>query len=200
MFFRRISVSLTTRMISAGVVKEEDRDVYQYSIEVVTALIVNIVSTFILFVVFGRLLECIIFFAVFSPLRTYSGGYHASTHLKCYLLSMAMMLIVIFCLSIISESAYYMISAVLGLFSTLTIFMFSPVEDKNRPLDEKEVKVYRKISLRVLAVEGLALILLLISHMEFYALVVSLGLAVTAVSVIVAKLNQLIRQRAGFEI
>ena len=48
--------------------------------------------------------------------------------------------------------------------------------------------------------EGLALILLLISHMEFYALVVSLGLAVTAVSVIVAKLNQLIRQRAGFEI
>lgn len=193
MFYRRISVSLTDRMITAGVVKEEDRDVYQYSIEVVAALIVNIVSACALFVVFGRLSEGLIFFAVFFPLRTYSGGYHASTHLKCYLLSMAIMLIVICCLSIISQSSYYMLSAVLGFFSTLTIFMFSPVEDKNRPLDEKEVKVYRKISLRVLAVEGLALILLLISHMEFYALVVSLGLAVTAVSVIIAELNKLVK-------
>lgn len=192
MLYRRISVSLTARMISAGVLKEEDRDVYQYSIEVVAALIANIVSAFVLFVVFGRLSEGLIFFAVFFPLRTYSGGYHASSHMKCYLLSMAIMLIVILCLNNISPSAYYMVSAVLGLFSVIVIFMFSPVEDKNRPLDEKEITVYRRTSLRLLAAAGFALILLLIFGMEFYALVVSLGLAVTSASVIIAKLAKLV--------
>lgn len=192
MLYRRISVGLTARMISAGVLKEEDRDVYQYSIEVVAALIANIVSAFVLFVVFGRFSEGLIFFAVFFPLRTYSGGYHASSHLKCYLLSMAIMLIVILCLNNISPSAYYMVSAVLGLFSVIVIFMFSPVEDKNRPLDEKEITVYRRTSLRLLAAAGFALILLLIFGMEFYALVVSLGLAVTSASVIIAKLAKLV--------
>ncbi|NLM62282.1 MAG: accessory gene regulator B family protein [Clostridiales bacterium] len=199
MFYRRISVGLTARMISAGVVKEEDRDVYQYSIEVVAALIVNFVSALILFLVFGRLSEGLIFFAVFFPLRTYSGGYHASTHLKCYLISMALMLAVIFCLNNTSQTDYYMLSAVLGLFSILTVFMLAPVEDKNRPLDDKEIAVYRGKSLKLLAVDGAALILLLIFRMEFYAYVVSLGLSVTAASIIVAKLNRLISTKIIIE-
>lgn len=197
MLFRRMSIRLTSEMISAGAIEEEDREVYQYTLEVFAAMIVSILSSVILFTVFGRLKEGLLFLVVFFPLRTYSGGYHASSHLKCYLLSMAIMLLVVFCLRIIPNSAYFATSAPLVLLSSVTIILLAPVEDRNRPLDEEEKVVYRRKSLKVLAVVILAFLLLLILRMGLVCLIISMALAVTAISMIIAKLSYAISVRKG---
>lgn len=192
MLLKRLSVKLTSAMISSGTVKEEDREVYQYSIEVVAAVLINILSSVVLFSVFGMLIECLLFFAIFFPLRTYSGGHHMASHLGCYLLSMLIMLLVIICIRIIPEGTYFASSVLLVAFSSMTIILFSPIEDRNRPIDEIERPIYRRKSLKVLAVELLAFLLLLILSMERAAFIVSIALAVTALSMLFALLNRTI--------
>ena len=146
MLLKRLSAKLAAEMVSAGAVKEEDREVYEYGIEVVAALLINILSSVVLFSVFGMLVEGLIFFAFFFPLRTYSGGHHLASHLGCYILSMAIMLLVILSIRLVPESGYFATSLLLAAFSSL-IVLFSPIEDRNRPLDEKEKVIYRKKAL-----------------------------------------------------
>lgn len=195
MLLKRLSTKLTLEMISSGLVKEEDREVYEYGIEVVAALLINFLSSVVIFSVFGMLLEGLLFFAVFFPIRTYSGGHHMESHLGCYILSMAIMLIFVLCIRVIPESGYLIISLAFVAFSSLVVILLSPVEDKNRPIDEVERKVYRKKSLRVLAVELLAFAGLLVLGQERAALIISIAQAVTAVSMLFALLSRIVNIR-----
>jgi len=192
MLLKRLSAKLAAEMVSAGAVKEEDREVYEYGIEVVAALLINILSSVVLFSVFGMLVEGLIFFAFFFPLRTYSGGHHLASHLGCYILSMAIMLLVILSIRLVPESGYFATSLLLAAFSSLIVLLFSPIEDRNRPLDEKEKVIYRKKSLKVLAVELLAILLLIILRKERATFIASTALAVTALSMLFALKNRTI--------
>ena len=79
------------------------------------------------------------------------------------------------------------------------VILLSPVEDKNRPIDEVERKVYRKKSLRVLAVELLAFAGLLVLGQERAALIISMAQAVTAVSMLFALLSRIVNIRRKVE-
>lgn len=117
------------------------------------------------------------------------------SHLGCYILSMAIMLIFVLCIRVIPESGYLIISLAFVAFSSLVVILLSPVEDKNRPIDEVERKVYRKKSLRVLAVELLAFAGLLVLGQERAALIISMAQAVTAVSMLFALLSRIVNIR-----
>lgn len=76
-------------------------------------------------------------------LRRYSGGVHCKTAEICLLVSFLMYLLAIFGYEFVSfiPNMVYGISTVL---SSVIVLIFSPVEDKNRPLDETEKVLYRQ--------------------------------------------------------
>ena len=57
-----------------------------YGIEVTISTLLNCLIVFLIGIFFNMFAESIVFLAAFTPLRIYSGGYHADTYLKCNLI------------------------------------------------------------------------------------------------------------------
>ena len=50
-------------------------------------VLLNLISTIVIGVIVGKVFESIAFLVFYIPLRSYVGGYHASTPRSCYFIS-----------------------------------------------------------------------------------------------------------------
>jgi accessory gene regulator B len=157
----KASESLTNRLISVGIVKAEDFDIYQFGIENTILKLIHMVSYIVLGLILGRLPELIIFLAAFIPLREYSGGFHAKTPLRCYIVSCITVFTVLLILRF-SPTDMMNYSIPIALVGSFLLFLVIPVEAKDKPLDDSE-KIYYKSKGGFLIL--LALILTLIFKM-----------------------------------
>ncbi len=101
--------------------------------------------------IFGVVLESAVFMAAYIPLRSFAGGYHAKTPLKCYILSLIIITIILAGMKYLSVANIVYYSALAA--TSLIVFLLSPVEDKNKPLDEIEQKFYKKCAAIISAAE-----------------------------------------------
>lgn len=157
----KASESLTNRLIAVGIIKSEDYEIYQFGIENTILKLIHMASYITLGLILGRLPELIIFLAAFIPLREYSGGFHAKTPFRCYIVScitvFTFLLILIF-----SPEGIMDYSIPIALVGSFLLFLIIPVEAKDKPLDESE-KIYYKSKGGFLIL--LALVLTLIFRM-----------------------------------
>ncbi len=147
----KLSHKIGDDLVRSGIVKEEDAEVYIYGINQIMAYVFNVSSSLIIGLIFGVTFEIIIFMAAYIPLRSFAGGYHAKTPLRCYIFSVIMLIVVSIGLKYLcpADCVYYVVLAV----SVFVILVLSPVEDKNKPLDEVEHKVYKRRTVIITAVE-----------------------------------------------
>lgn len=150
-FLEKLSHKIGDDLVRDGVVKAEDAEVYIYGINQILAYVLNASSSLIIGLIFGVTFEIIIFMAAYIPLRSFAGGYHAKTPLRCYIFSVIMLIVVSIGLKYlaVSEWVYYAVLLV----SVLGVLVLSPVEDRNKPLDEMEHKVYKKRTVFIAAAE-----------------------------------------------
>lgn len=131
---KSIAEEVTVLMAANNIIKTEEIEAYTYGLELIipkvilyaVILVVSLITdTFLMSVAFVILLMC---------LRRYSGGFHCKTAEICLLVSFLMYLLAIFGYEFVSfiPNMVYGISTVL---SSVIVLIFSPVEDKNRPLD-----------------------------------------------------------------
>ena len=135
----------------SNVIKEEDAEIYIYGINQIFVAVLNVSSALIIGWIFGVILEIAVFMAAYIPLRTFAGGYHAKTPLRCYFFSITMLIIVSIGMKYFSTSDLaYGVAILVGLFIVL---MLSPVENKNKPLGKIEQKVYKKRAVLITIIE-----------------------------------------------
>ena len=125
----------------SNIIKEEDAEIYIYGINQILVSIINVSSALIIGLILGVFFEIAVFMAAYIPLRSFAGGYHAKTPLRCYIFSVIMLIAVSICMKYLfmADWVYYGALAV----AATTILILSPVEDKNKPLEETEHKVYK---------------------------------------------------------
>lgn len=150
-FFAKLAHKIGNNLVNSQIIKAEDIEIYIYGINQILVSILNIASALILGAIFGVFYEIAVFMAAYIPLRTFAGGYHAKTPLRCYVFSMIMLAIVsvslrYFC---IADEAYYVILVI----SIVVILILSPVEDKNKSVNEIEYKIYIKRTAIIVATE-----------------------------------------------
>lgn len=150
-FLEKLSHKIGDDLVRSGVVKEEDAEVYIYGINQILAYVFNAFSSLIIGLIFGVTFEIIIFMAAYIPLRSFAGGYHAKTPLRCYIFSVIMLIVVSIGLKYLSVSEWVYYAVLLA--SVLIVLVLSPVEDRNKPLDEIEHKVYKKRTVFIAAAE-----------------------------------------------
>lgn len=126
-------------------------ELYIFGINQGLNMLLNIITALFMGMLFGEVFRAFLFMFSYIPLRSYAGGYHAKAPLRCYLLSLIMLIIVLSGMKYlpVSDLVYYAVLA--G--AVLIVFLLSPVEDKNKPLDETEHKVYKKRAVLVAASE-----------------------------------------------
>lgn len=147
----KLSHKIGDDLVRSGVVKEEDAEVYIYGINQILAYVLNASSSLIIGLIFGVTFEIVIFMAAYIPLRSFAGGYHAKTPLRCYIFSVIMLIVVSIGLKYLSVSEWVYYAVLLA--SVLGVLVLSPVEDRNKPLDEMEHKVYKKRTVFIAAAE-----------------------------------------------
>lgn len=128
-----------------------ENELYVFGINQCLNMLLNIITALFIGILSGNVLQILLFMLAYIPLRSYAGGWHSRTPLRCYIFSIVMLIVVSIGFKYLSIAAwvYY---AVLAL-AFVIVLVLSPVEDKNKPLDELEYKVYKKRAVIIAAVE-----------------------------------------------
>lgn len=171
----KASERLTNHLISSGVIKSEDYEIYQFGIEHTMLKLIHLMSYVALGLIFGKIPELIIFLIAFIPLREYSGGFHAKTPLRCYLVSC---LTVVSILLLFTFAINYLIpfNIIIALVGSIGLFFVIPVEAKEKPLDEEEKVYYKKKGRIILLIELLLVIIFKILQWNLVSLIVALSI------------------------
>lgn len=151
--FNSVSKSIVEKMISRNIVNKNNEDIYLFGIQQIFTLLLNALSVLIISFFFNRLLFGLLFLLFFMPLRSFSGGLHASTTTRCYICSVVYYFIIMLVMDkiVISENLL-----LISVCSTIIVACFLvPVEDKNHKLDNVEYYFYRNIARIILIAEGL---------------------------------------------
>lgn len=82
--FKKTACKITQRLCEKGIISESDFDLYEYGFNMRITVLLNLISTIVIGVIAGKVFESIAFLVFYIPLRSYAGGYHASTPRRCY--------------------------------------------------------------------------------------------------------------------
>lgn len=148
---------------------------------------INVILSIIILEMMNMLWEGIFFFCIFIPLRTFSGGYHSNTYLKCLLFSILTMCGVMFA-SKVMELAYLPLMLVIVV-ESLLIGMLAPVISIERPVSEREYQKFSK-NLRILLIGIIILaICLTAANLKIMLNIVSMCLLLILISLILGKIK-----------
>lgn len=184
---RTVSKKVIERLRSNNVIEDEDYEIYQYGLEQLLTSILDIMTLFLIGLILGMLWQGIVFVISFIALRKYAGGYHTTTPLRCYLLTNIVIL------SALSVMKYIKINIFiyLGLFviSSLIILALSPVESKNKELDEIERIIYRKKTICIWFIEAfLTMLSFMLMHYEI-SICIIMAVIILGVSLLLGKME-----------
>ena len=88
-------IEMLSKKVVSGLFKnhaicEEECGLYRYGCEIFLTMTLNTCFIFFQGILMDRLLETIIFIVCFIPIRTYAGGYHATSFFRCFILTNCM--------------------------------------------------------------------------------------------------------------
>lgn len=169
-------------------------DVYRYGFEITISSIVNIILVLCCGIIMGDILASVVYLFVFIFLRLFTGGYHATSYLRCNIVMVVSFLLTytLYRTLIWLNTDIRILEAIL-LANGLPIIIFAPVKNPHKELTSKKAKKIRAISITIyicLSVLALAAILF---EIQYGTLII---VTLTTVSVMI--LIEIFMQRRGF--
>lgn len=186
--FYRLSCKITGYMTDNKIIISDDEAICQYGIQQLLTMLVNLICTIILGVLYERLFESILIVALYIPLRSYAGGFHAKTSYRCFVYSLVMMFLLLSVIKFFKLGNT--ICFIICIMSGIIIFLVSPVPDKNKPLEKIEYKVFKRRSRQILAIEVLLFVVSILTKWNTIAECVSLSLGLVAVMLVMGRKNK----------
>lgn len=185
---------ITKLWIGAGIIEEADEDIYEYGLDLIIYSILNIVAIVLTAVIMNKLPESIILVAAVIPLQSCGGGYHAKTHLRCFLIMYIGWWCVMFVLPFVTPTA-----ATIGACTSIPIiFMVAPVSHENVIMSAARRLVMRR-RVRIFSASMLILSISMIWAMPFLSwcgILLSVALIIIAVSMVAACVRNAIRKQS----
>lgn len=187
-FFAKLSHKIGDNLVRSNVIKEEDAEIYIYGINQIMVSVLNVSSTLIIGLILGMLLESVIFLAAYIPLRSFAGGYHAKTPVRCYFTSVFLIFaVLLFCKYIPFNLLFH--GGILIISSAICAFL-CPVQDNNKPLDTVEHKRYKKIAIVILLIE-VCVWVLLVFVVHQYEKIAVMSIFVEAIILLLGKIKNM---------
>lgn len=196
---QKLAQGTAERLVAQGIIREEDAPIYRYGLEAMYSSLLELLSILTLAALIGNFWQTVLFFAAFIPLRLYAGGYHASTRLRCFLISLVVYAAFTIMLEIVPVAWFVPLAFIGGAVSFLIIWLFAPVIHQNHRSGLKHQVRFRRISIRICVVEVSAIIVGQILWSESALIfAVLLGLLAEALSILAVK-SQSVKQAIVLE-
>ncbi len=132
-------------LVNASVLNPDDRDaveIHRYGLYCFLSDILDFSCLFLVSSLFNLIPHTVVYYIAFIGLRRLAGGYHASTRIRCFVISMitwgiSMWMILSFC-------HYRWLTAAITLMSCLPILYWAPIEHPNNPMSKTKIINKRK--------------------------------------------------------
>lgn len=156
----KLSQKVARSLVENGNIRKEHEAVYQYALQSVLILGINVLLSLLIGILLDRVGYCVLFLCAMIPLRSNAGGFHASNLAVCYILSFTSLVTTL--LLVDKDDLYWVILlAAAAVVSAILIFIYAPLDTKNRRLDDDEKKRIGSKARWIVSVELLAGFLLL---------------------------------------
>lgn len=141
-------------------IDDEEAEIVRYGLEVAVLKITFFAAALVVSLLMNSFWQFIIFISLFSLLRSYAGGYHAQTRIRCFVQSMLLIIVAIMIINISQKNTYIIVPlSVVALAASIIIWQIAPVDSKNKRLDFDEKAIMRRktrITLMVEIIIGIA--------------------------------------------
>ncbi len=190
----KLASKLTEFICSQKKISPDMVEIYTYGFEIAISSVLNFVLVLSCGIVLGDILASIIYLFVFIFLRLFTGGYHATTYLRCNI-TMIVSFLLTYTLhrTLIWLNVDIRILEAIMLADAVPIILFAPVKNPHKELTPDKVKEFRVLSIVIyICLSGLSMTAVLFEIKYGTLMIVTL----TAVSVMI--LVEIFMQRRGF--
>ena len=148
---RTLSQKIVNKLCEQDVIDTCDAAAYVYGYELLISSVISVLIVVLVSIICGDLRYSLSFLLGFVIQRIYIGGYHATSHIRCYFAFSGMFLICVLLSKLIAATYIFRIITT-ALLLTISI-LFAPVEAKNKPLNEKKRLKYKIIASTLSAID-----------------------------------------------
>lgn len=190
---KKIAEYCAKKTLGMSAYENTSLSILTYGFELVISSAIGVVLMIIISCFAHNYFAWFFFLLGFAPLRTTAGGYHATTHLHCYLVSTLTFAICLFSSTRISSvSIQYILWAA---FSAISVFLFSPVSAKNKPLTSERRRKNRYQSIVIVTLTfAIAIFVYMKSVSSAEITIFYLGVFTASVSLIIAKMISAVKE------
>lgn len=190
--YKTLALCLTKKFIKMNLISPDKESVYSYGFEIILSTIVYAIIFLATALITSTLMTSLLFFVGFYLIRKFCGGYHASTYMKCHLMTATVHLIAIIFFHYFPHDAFYLFSIVSLLVCCILILIFAPVDHKNKPFIKNEFRRFRKKSCIycgiIVIILSIAVVLRSKCNNNIYLFSYSLGTLTATLSMLGAKI------------
>ncbi len=146
----KLSQIIADFFIRQKVVPEEQREIYEYGLELSISSVIGIIIVLAVGLISGKFWESVVFYIVFCFTRLFTGGFHAPNHLLCKVTFTVTLLLVLAADCLLSgiENYYWFI---LHFYSLVIVCQFAPIENSNKELSKRQ-----KVRCKIIAIIAMA--------------------------------------------
>jgi len=140
-------------LLKKGAIRQDDLEVFAYGLDVLLFSALSALGALALGLLIGRFVEMVFCMLAFAVLQATGGGYHANTHLMCFLTTV--------CGAMVS-AALCGVLPVWGAFlcmllGIIAVFGYAPVEHADAPMSaEKKIRARRSARIACLGLAAAA--------------------------------------------
>lgn len=142
----RISEKAVDMLFSHSDPSKEDRELYIYGFFMLLSKVFYFLLTVLFGALFGIVINSILFFTMFSVLRSYAGGVHASRENICIIFTTLSLLGSVAVIKIFINFSLIIVPSSLLIFSTSAVWLLCPLDTESKRLTREERKEYKKKS------------------------------------------------------
>lgn len=184
-----ITRMLIDQMVSKDIITVDKREQYEYAAISILESTVTILSILVIGIYEKMFLQTACFLYVFLSLRKRTGGYHANSFGKCFVLSI---LVYLFIIKVIYFYFYMKDTQFVLVILTISSAIIAAIGAVNHPnwnLDYYEYKVIKHSArVRVLIIYLLTTIGIIIGLKKSYMVLMALAVILCAATIVVAKI------------
>lgn len=177
-------------LLKKGVIPTDDKELYEYGLFMFLSYIMFFLFSLILGFLFKVPLESIIFFVAFGLIRSFAGGVHADTEMKCTVFTSFSLLFSVILIRLLINYNAIAIVIILVIVSATVLFLLKPVTYTSKEINEDDKLYYKKI-VNILTII-LIVIVILSAIFKLYNITfsTSVGLTLATVLLIIGKIQR----------
>lgn len=173
---------------------KDKEEIYIYGVELIISNLFCLVSILLVSSLLSSFTSGLVFISIFVPLRLFTGGYHAATYRKCFIISNLSYLLILFLKCITWRTVPMEMWWCLLIGTCLYIIMNAPIINSAQPISESKQKRSKKITRYILTVDIVWIFCLAFNQRELMVMAI-LSICLVSVMMLIPNISTIYRER-----